>query len=169
MKKLLLLPFLLLALFVNGQTVKNLDYKYGFRDVVFEKAPSAYKGMVFVKNGNNGVKLYQRKTDKLSIGEYKILNLAYVFFNNKLSYVTFKIKEEHNSEGVLNVLRKEYGTGEELIEYPGSYIWVSEKANMIYLHDNDSGNTEVSIKSTKMEDIINAAKRKKESAATSDL
>ena len=153
MKKLIILLLLVIPSLLHAQTISKLDDKYGFRDIVFDKPISNYKGMALYKTSKNGVKLYQRKTDKLAFGEFELANINYIVYSGKVVGVAFNAKGEQNSEGVLGVLQKTYGPGEKQPEKEDSYIWIGNKLRLSYSFNSEIKSSEVELLSKEMENI----------------
>jgi len=137
MKRLSLLALTLLAGFAtHAQSVKELDNKYGFRDLKFGTDTSAVEGLVAVERRGDRV-VYTRPNDKLKVGESTINRITYTFDRGKLVSIQLTTNRTAsqpnnmaNSRALRNALEEQYGEGERVGEQDRN--WKGERVLMIY-------------------------------------
>lgn len=138
MKKLPLLTLaLLLGLAAQAQSVKDLDEKYGFRDLKFGTDTTEVKDLVAVER-HGGRVLYSRPSDKMTIGEATLNKITYTFDNGKLvsiNLITNRTASQKNnfanSRALRNALEGQYGEGEHAGESPDR-TWKGQRVMMLY-------------------------------------
>jgi hypothetical protein len=134
-----LLPLLLVQL-TNAQTIVEpkpgslayLDWRYGFRDLKFEQPVATCRGMVLVEDDGD-LKFYTRKEERLELGGAKLKLIEYGFYRGKLANVTINAEGKSNSEALLKVLQKDYGTGIQAPHTFDKLYWFGQKVLVDYM------------------------------------
>lgn len=112
----------------NAQSITDLDAKNGFRDVVFGNALSSYPDMKLF-NGGQAIKYYKRESDRLFIGEARLSEIKYGFYNGRLVDVTIELADLRSVGPVVKALQASYGPGKEgLMAFSKS--WSGRKVQM---------------------------------------
>lgn len=129
-----LIVLLLLSANVIAQTnSKAVDEKFGFRDIKLETTYAEFSPKGLVKSSEDGdVKIYKLKNENLAIGDYKLQSISYVFYKEKLSQIMIETKGFANSNGLLEVLKSQYGEGYKSNRYIEKYLWSGSKAGLYY-------------------------------------
>lgn len=129
--------FILLCMAAFGQNLKALDDKYGFREAKFEMPVSSFKNLEFSSRDDNIYETtYRVKNADLTIGDYKLEEIEYTFYKNKLMNISITINNNlYNQEGILKVLEVAYGKGvfESGAMFEKNYFWDGAKVSMYYL------------------------------------
>lgn len=100
--------FLLVLAFSFSQASWSADAPNGFRDITWGTPLSGLSGMV-VKDDSGQVKYYRRAGDQLSLGEAKLEQLSYGFYNGAFYSVLIEFKGDTNFEKARTYLLKTYG------------------------------------------------------------
>ena len=146
---------------------KNLDTKYGFRDAKLETDLSQFSDLELVDEQGQ-TKFYTRASDELSVGEYAIEQIIYAFYKNKLQLISIRTKGSHNSRGLLQVLRSQYGYGSQPNRYMDKYIWSAKKTQLVYDENSLTNDADIIIVSkplTRIRDKEEAEAAKKAAKA----
>ena len=100
---------LLLASTASAGSLKDLDKRNGFRDLVLGTPCAQVPG--FVTNGVPGRKLvsYSRSSDVLQVGEAQLQSIAYTCYLDQLSQVRIALIGEDNQQAMLDALVEAYG------------------------------------------------------------
>lgn len=138
MKRLSLLALTLLAgLTAQAQSVKDLDEKYGFRDLKFGADTTEVKDIVAVER-HGGRVVYARPADKMTVGEATLNKITYTFDNGKLvsiNLITNRSASQKNnfanSRALRNALEGQYGEGEHASESQDR-TWKGQRVIMTY-------------------------------------
>ena len=147
--------FILSRLISNGQNIKALDDKNGFREAKFGMSPSSFKKLESVKNvplkgideaGYKSVpsnhvshvsyeiEFYDKDVD-LHIGNYSLDKVGYWFYKNKLVTIEIYLGESRKDlYGILEILETADGKAVLKIDNFGEYhyVWQGEKVEMEY-------------------------------------
>ncbi|MBT2558973.1 hypothetical protein J7E24_14355 [Hymenobacter sp. ISL-91] len=114
--------FSALLLFVvfacDAQSVAALDAKYGFRQYKFGLSSSMIAGLVKLKKDpydNKYIVKYQKKDEDLMVGPYKLKNITYEFYKDKLMHIQLEA-DMVNSNGILELLQRLYGHPTQVLD-----------------------------------------------------
>ncbi|WP_026463957.1 hypothetical protein [Adhaeribacter aquaticus] len=128
-----------LYLTVNGQSLRKLDQKFGFRDVTFETDLSSFKNLKLVEELSESVKIYRRPDDKKVVGSANLSDIQYLFKDGKLSSVMLLSKGTRNNQNLLSYLRSMYGKGNRPDPKKANYFWYGLKTTVSYAVDPETG------------------------------
>ena len=156
--------FILLSLTSISQSVSKLDEKYGFREMKFETSLTSFKNLVKVQEN-----FYASTTENLTLGNYKLSQIAYGFYKGRLFSIIIMTKGLTNSSGVLKILQQAYGTGYKDNEYLESYIWRGEKVKMTYEENSITSDATIIMWSKKLWDLKTSEEEKANSEAAKKL
>ena len=154
--------FLTLSCF--SQNIKALDDKYGFRESKFESLKSSFCCLTEIEES-----FFISTTEKLTLGEYKLDEVVYNFFENKLSTIMIKTKGYTNSRGVLKILQNAYGMGYQSNKYIEEYYWRGAKVTMIYDQNSITDDAIIYIWSITMRELEKNSEEAKTKKASGDL
>jgi hypothetical protein len=150
--------FVLFCFISQGQNLKALDDKYGFREAKLEMPVSAFKNIEYhwkvIEESLPDEKTYTVEDAELKIGDYSLDEIEYVFYKGYLMTIDIEVSEgTFNQEGVLKVLEAAYGKGIEKTAngFRTSYSWQGGKVSMYFYIDHQlSHNGYISIISEKL-------------------
>ncbi|TDN39852.1 hypothetical protein E4631_23255 [Hymenobacter sp. UV11] len=125
--------FLFIMCFQAKAQYISLDQKNGFRDLKFGVAIETVSGLApyapaFADKAIPEMKEFTRPSDKLEIGPYQVFNITYSFYKNRLFKVTIAVNKGYQSQGVKDVLIREYGQG-QIVNGIGM-AWLGQVATM---------------------------------------
>jgi hypothetical protein len=128
----LMLCLLMVSMVVNGQNLKKLDDKYGFRDAIFETPITAFNDMVEMSDSSTiGMgRAYSRTSDDLKIGNAELESITYIFYDGKLSTILIKTKGYSNTKAMYETFAQQYGRGYQSNRYIEEYTWWGKRASM---------------------------------------
>jgi len=162
MKKYLLIIILFISINSNGQNLKALDNKFGFREMQFGDTVSKFDDLVPVEYSNDSSSIFYRKTgDKLTIGSSEV-EISYGFYKGHLYSIYIKTKGYENSRALLKTLEEMYGKGYQRNEYIKEYSWYGKKVSLSY--DENSINHNATILMYSKESLNQQKKDEKEKA-----
>lgn len=119
-------------------SLRALDQKNGFRDVVFGTPLADLRSMRLVETNRLG-QVFQRPTDALREGGAALSSLGYGFYKGQLASVLLVTKGLANSRALLQALQASYGPGVEQTGFRARgyvyYLWKGRVATMFYLED----------------------------------
>lgn len=143
------------ALSGNGQNIKALDAKYGFRDAIFETPKTAFKNLVDADKN-----WFTSSKENLTLGNYKLYEVGYKFYKGQLQMIQIRTKGLVNSAGVLKIFQTAYGLGYQEKKYIEKYVWKGEKVQMIYDQNSITHDATITIWSRKLMNLQEAEKKK---------
>jgi len=108
-------------------TTGYLDWRYGFRDLTFGQALATCKGMVRFWDDAGDNQMFTRQDENLTLGEAKLKQVQYSFYQQKLVAVFVQIDGEENTNAVLRVLQHAYGAG--MVTTNNSVLWMGDKVH----------------------------------------
>lgn len=150
-------------------TTAYLDFKYGFRDAKFEMSIDSFKDMIPIMDSSNSankrVQYYHRATDNMSIGEYQLSEILYVFYHGKLMRIMIETKGLVNSRGILEMLQDLYGNGFKDNEYIEEYYWGGSKVTLLYDENSVTHDARIWFDCTKLSNQNKAEEKKNQQKA----
>lgn len=168
MKKILLAATLILSL-CNFKYYgnENEENKYGFRDLKFEASIDSVIGMKLIDSLTDGeMTYYFRKNDTLKIGNYNLQYIHYGFYDKKLAQIIIKTIGYKNSDGVLEILRYNYGPPLQPNEFEKNFYWKQVSKSVLYDENEITNDAFIYFSSNALEDKIEADKIESDKKAT---
>ena len=108
-----------------------------FRGIEWGTNISAIKNQMMLVSGSGELKIYSRKTDKLNIGDAKLINIRYGFYKNRLFFVAIKYANYSNFAAIKLTFFQIYGEGRKRNRYMENYDWGTLTPVAIVLDYND--------------------------------
>jgi hypothetical protein len=139
--------FILSRLISNGQDLKALDDKNGFREAKFGMFQGSFKNLIFVsrdiREGFTYEEKYKMNNDDLHIGDFILDAIYYNFYKGQLISIIIEVNNDYSNQiGVLKVLEAAYGkglVGENTFPYKhNDYAWDGKLVRMYYDVGNDA-------------------------------
>jgi hypothetical protein len=112
-------------------TLAYLDACNGFRDVKFGQTPDEITGLVLVEK-HGGESVYQRPTDKLSIGLAHLAVIRYKFVDGKLASISGDFASYDDCVQGTQEMRNYYGEPSKKYESPAEVVAGTYSHGMIF-------------------------------------
>ena len=108
-----------------------LDWRYGFRDLEFERSIETCKAMVLIEDDGD-LKFYHRKDDSLELGGAKLKLIEYGFYKGKFATVVITVASEVDAVPFLKSLEADYGPARKSPRNNGKLYWFGQKVLVDY-------------------------------------
>ena len=130
MKKTIGLLIILLLLSVSVQAGTDPNRWDGFRDLKWGANINDMNdpNMTF-RESYEGVKIYVRSGDKLSIGDAELETINYIFYKDRFFTLGIRAKGHTNFTALKDALFAYYGQGEQLDEFHKDWTWLHALGN----------------------------------------
>jgi hypothetical protein len=109
-----------------------LDWRYGFRDLKFEQSIESSKNMVLIEDDGD-LKFYNRRNDRLELGDAKLKLIEYGYYKGKLATVTIVADGEANAAPLLKSLETDFGPGRKSPRNVSKYYWFGQRVLTDYM------------------------------------
>ncbi len=114
----MILSFLFLAINANARgSLKDLDSKYGFRDLKFGMQVKDLPKVFLKISEDSGFSVYTRPTDKMQVGRAKLTELKYMFFDGAFCAVGLKTASSEDTSNLFASIVETYGPWKRIISY----------------------------------------------------
>lgn len=134
---------------------ENEENKYGFRDLKFETPIDSISNMKVIDSLSHGEMVYYfRKNDTLKIGDYALQYIHYAFYKRQLAQVIIRTIGYDNSEGVLNILRYNYGPPLQANEFKQNFYWKQVTKSVLYDENEITNNAFIYFSSNELQNKI---------------
>ena len=140
----------------------------GFRGLKWGTDIAVAPGMTLVETDGDA-KIYQRKKEKLSLGEAKLSGIAYAFYKRRFFTVNVETKGASNWEQLKLAVFTTYGEGEKPKEAVDSWVWREEGACLQLEYDQSSEQARLTLSSVRIQDEQLADEAKKAKEAKKDF
>jgi len=106
------------------ETEFNLN---GFRELKWGDSLSKYKNSFVLFQKGEGITLYKRKNEKLSIGSAKITNLVYSFQSDQFTGVIFHTEGKDNKTAIIEQLDTKFSKNRRKPSSDDSFVsWINK-------------------------------------------
>ena len=106
------------------ETEFNLN---GFRELKWGDSLSKYKNSFVLFQKGEGVTLYKRKNEKLSIGSAKITNIVYSFQSDQFTGVIFHTEGKENKTAIIEQLDTNFSKKRRIPSSDDSFVsWINK-------------------------------------------
>lgn len=124
----------------------------GFRDIKWGTDISTLKDMEAMPDHPRygDIKNYRRKGNSLEIGDARLENISYGFWQGKLLGVRLVANEYPNCSRLKDSTMAKFGSGSKTNPYMEKYIWYGKVAKMMFEYDEISRMCALSIFSTEI-------------------
>jgi hypothetical protein len=141
----------------------------GFRGIKWETDISQNQDeMKLVKNAE-GLDIYVRNGDKLSIGGAELRSIAYVYIGGKFAFVAMKTGGEEGNSALLRAFEAQFGPGERPNRYLDKFFWRGTVATISLACSPILEECDAAIASTRMANVLAARKQKEAEDVKNDL
>ena len=107
--------------------LSSLKQPKGFRDVYWESSKGDHP-YLFTTSGNvNGIEVYNRECDLLTLGDAKFSEIAYYYYNDKFYQVLITLRSADDYRPLFDVLVETYGKPEKDSDI---FIWENETVSI---------------------------------------
>lgn len=148
-------------------SIKALDDKYGFRNMVFGTDTTAADGMVYAAT-SGPIRIFNRPDESKTIGGAQVSSIGYCYYKGHLISVIILTEGPDNSKALLAALIAAYGYPTQPNPYIKTYHWRGRSVTMTFSEDALHKGTALmsSVPLTKQKEVDDKAKAQK---GTSDL
>lgn len=144
MKRLILGLLLLFSVMSFSQRLKDLDDKNGFRDDLFGTPVESFQNLALIQESKDGYnKVYTKTDEDFSVGNIEIFEVWYFFYKGRLETIGFKTKGYTNSDGILDILKANYGNGSQANRHIEEYFWHGKTIRLHYDENSLSNDAQV--------------------------
>jgi hypothetical protein len=128
----LFMALIMVTITANGQNLKKLDEKYGFKDAIFEMSVTSFPDLVEISDSTtSGLgRAYARTGDDLKLGNAELESITYLFYKDKLSSIVIKTKGFANTKAMYDTFVQQYGRGYQSNRYIDEFTWWGKRTSM---------------------------------------
>lgn len=135
-RSLLFASVLLIAAPSFAGDLGTLDADNGFGGARLGAPVAAFDGLVLIsERAALGTRLYARAGDKPALGEARLDDVTYGFYQGRLYFLALFTSGRHNADAALLALQDAYGPGTPVAGDAPEYVWRGSRVTLHFRKD----------------------------------